>query len=79
MITTARHSDWPNDVRLEDWSAAGLTAACFVRLKLFTFDRTLIIRRLGLVTPRDSTAVQIALAQALALEKSFPIPTPKGL
>lgn len=66
MITTARLSDWPSDVPLEEWSAAGLVAACCVRLKLFTLDHTLIVRRVGLLTARDRTSVQAALSQSLA-------------
>ena len=67
MITTARQSDWPSDVHLEDWSEAGLTTACRVRLKLFTLDRDLILRRVGTLAPRDKMAVQTALSQCLAV------------
>ena len=69
MITTAQKSEWPSDVPLEEWSAAGLSTICRVRLKLFTLDRDLILRRLGLLTQRDRTAVQTALSQSLAVEK----------
>jgi mRNA interferase MazF len=67
MITTAQQSDWPSDVHLEEWSAAGLSTACRVRLKLFTLDRELILRRVGTLAPHDRMAVQTALSQCIAV------------
>ncbi len=67
MITTARRSDWPSDVIIEDWAKAGLTVACRVRLKLFTLDTALVVRRLGALTRADRDAVRRALARHLAV------------
>lgn len=67
MITTARQSDWPSDIHLEEWSAAGLSTACRIRLKLFTLDKSLILRPLGHLAERDRVAVQTALSQCLAI------------
>lgn len=53
MITTAGHHPWPGDVNLADLRAAGLTAPCLVRLKLFTLDNRLIVRRIGRLSAAD--------------------------
>lgn len=61
MITTARHSDWPNDVDIVDLEAAGLETPCVVRMKLFTLDHRLIIRRAGALASADGAKVNNAL------------------
>ena len=66
MITTARNSHWPSDVAVQEWQAAGLSVACLVRMKLFTLDEDLILRRLGQLGATDATAVRAALGTALA-------------
>ena len=67
MITTARASDWPSDVVLQDWLAAGLTVACRVRFKLFTLDVALVLDQLGVLSPRDRREVDLGLRAALAI------------
>ena len=66
MITSAG-SDWPSDVAIQDWRKAGLQVICKVRLKLFTLDGALILRKLGRLSRRDGEAVASALARSLAL------------
>ena len=66
MITSAR-SDWTSDVPIQDWRKAGLQVPCKIRLKLFTLDDTLIIRKLGKLSKRDGKAVRNALARSLAV------------
>ena len=65
MITSAG-SDWPSDVAVQDWREAGLNVPCKVRFKLFTLDDTLIVRKLGTLSERDSQAVKKALGRILA-------------
>ena len=67
MITTARASDWPSDVELRDWRAAGLTVACRVRFKLFTLDVALVLDERGLLSPHDQRAVESGLRATLAI------------
>ena len=67
MITTAAGTDWPSDVPLRDWSKAGLSVPCRVRLKLFTLDAALVIKRLGALSDRDRLATRRALRRFLAL------------
>ena len=66
MITSTR-SDWPSDVPIQAWRKAGLRVPCKVRLKLFTLDSTLILRKLGRLSKRDGDTVRNALARSLAL------------
>ncbi len=66
MITTGRHSDWPSDVRVQDWRAAGLSVACRVRFKLFTLEKAMILRRVGALTAHDRAAVNKALSGCIA-------------
>ncbi|HBO42395.1 MAG TPA: transcriptional regulator [Planctomycetaceae bacterium] len=65
MITTTG-GGWPSDVPIEEWRKAGLATACRVRLKLFTLDTALIVKRVGTLSPRDAGAVGAALERFLA-------------
>lgn len=53
MITTKSHSPWPGDATIDDLSVAGLHVPCIVRLKVFTLDNRLIIRRSGRLSEKD--------------------------
>ena len=66
MITSTK-SEWPSDVILGAWRDANLTVPCKVRFKLFTLDRTLIIRKLGTLSPGDRQAVRDALLHWIAI------------
>jgi len=57
MITTAAHHPWPGDVLLTDLTAAGLHAPCLVRLKLFTLDNRLIVKKIGRLLAADRQQV----------------------
>ena len=61
MITTKTHSRWPGDTSLEGLADAGLSVPCIVRLKIFTLDGRLILRRSGACTQKDRTNVLKAL------------------
>ena len=67
MITSAG-GEWPSDVAIRDWREAGLNVACKVRLKLFTLDDTLILRRAGALSERDAEAVKGSLVRFLAVD-----------
>ena len=64
MITSAG-GDWPSDVTIRDWRQAGLSVPCKVRLKLFTLDDTLILRKTGALSERDAEAVRKGLVRHL--------------
>ncbi len=57
MITTTTHRPWPGDTAIEELSDAGLTMPCIVRLKLFTLDNRLIVKRIGRLSPTDRRRV----------------------
>jgi mRNA interferase MazF len=57
MITTAGHHPWLGDVTVADLKTAGLNAPCLVRLKLFTLDNRLIVKKLGRLSVADQQRV----------------------
>lgn len=61
MITSARQSAWPLDVPVVDLESAGLGSACFVRMKLFTLDHRLVLRKTGRLGEPDMACVRTAL------------------
>ena len=65
MITSAP-GEWPSDVIIRGWREAGLTAPCKVRLKPFTLDDDLVVRKLGSLTPRDRQAAGSAFSHGIA-------------
>lgn len=67
MITSASNSDWPLDVEIEDLDSAGLPTASVVRMKLFTLDDQLVIRRAGTLAQEDRRHVGEALRQLRTL------------
>ena len=67
MITSAG-GDWPSDVAIRDWREAGLSVPCKVRLKLFTLDDALILRKTGALSDRDAEAVRDSLARFLVVD-----------
>lgn len=65
MITSATHVPWPCDVPITDLHKAGLSAASVVRLKLFTLDHRLIVRKIGRLSSQDQKALSKALHKVL--------------
>lgn len=65
MITSAAHSDWPLDTKVSDLKSAGLPAPSVVRMKLFTLDQQLIVRKAGKLASRDRQAVAKAVRALL--------------
>lgn len=69
MITSAKNSDWPLDTNIEDLDSAGLTSASVVRMKVFTLDAQLIIRKAGTLGMTDKSSVSKALRKLLNLDQ----------
>jgi mRNA interferase MazF len=67
MITSAKNSDWPLDTEIQDLDAAGLPSASIIRMKLFTLDEQLIIRKAGTLAEADQKRATEALRQLLPL------------
>lgn len=57
MITTRAHRRWPGDAEVQDRGAAGLHLPCIVRLKTFTLDNRLILRKIGHLSSPDRRRV----------------------
>ncbi len=62
MVTTRTRPAWPGDAAIRDLRRAGLPKPCIVRLKLFTLDNRLILRRAGSLGGADRKAVVRGLA-----------------
>ena len=58
----------PLDVPLNDWQAAGLLRASVARLdRIVTAERTVFMRRLGVLSPADLEAVRTTWNQHMRL------------
>ncbi|MGH8611620.1 MAG: type II toxin-antitoxin system PemK/MazF family toxin [Gammaproteobacteria bacterium] len=64
-ITSAANPAWPLDVSITDGSSAGLAAASVVRMKLFTLDNQLILRKCGSLSVADQRSVAATLRKLL--------------
>ncbi len=67
MITSSSGAAWSSDVAIQNWREAGLGVPCRVRLKLFTLDNALVLRRVGAISRQDASSVRAALARFLTL------------
>jgi mRNA interferase MazF len=54
-------------LEIQDLSAAGLSHASIVRMKLFTLDERLVLRKAGTLAESDRAGVQRALRLLLPL------------
>ena len=77
MITSAGE-EWLSDVPVRDWREAGLGVPCRVRLKLFTLDDALVLRRAGVLSERDAEAVRCSLVRFLAVDTDGPLVAEAG-
>ena len=68
MITSARNSDWPLDMEINDLDSAGLPSPSVVRMKLFTLDDQLVIRKAGVLAATDRGRVVATLRRLLTLK-----------
>ncbi len=67
MITSADQFAWPGDCPIHDLTSAGLTTACLIRLKLFTLDERLVIRRAGALAAADQKKLQASWKELMAI------------
>ena len=67
MITSAGQSTWPGDHLIEELDAAGLPTECLVRLKLFTLDHRLVIRKAGALGVKDQKKLRLVWKGILAV------------
>ena len=67
MITSAKNPDWPLDTRIGSLGKAGLPAPSKVRMKLFTLDRRLIIKKIGGLSTKDQKLLKENLRKLMCL------------
>ena len=65
MITSADNPGWPLDVPVKGQGSAGLPSPSVVRMKLFTLDHGLILRKVGQLGPADQQQVRRSLRALL--------------
>ena len=63
MITTTAHRSWPGDAAMEDYRTAGLRTPCMVRLKAFTLDNRLIMKKIGELSTADRHKISAHIQQ----------------
>ena len=61
MITSAKNPDWPLDAPIGSLKKAGLPAPSKVRMKLFTLDSRLILKKIGGLAGKDQKRAQESL------------------
>lgn len=62
MITSATHTNWTNDVFINDLYACGLQKESIIRFKLFTLDNRLIKSYIGKLSSKDQSILKKAFA-----------------
>lgn len=67
MITTATQAPWPLDVSIGDLATTGLTTNSIIRMKLFTLDHSLVIRKSGVLSLTDQSNVSNILKRLMNL------------
>ena len=68
MITSAKNPDWPLDATIGSLKKAGLSAPSKVRMKLFTLDSRLIIKKIGGLSAKDQKSVKASLIKLMGLD-----------
>lgn len=69
MITTKNHQPWPGDTLIKSREQAGLRSPCIVRLKLFTLDNRLILKRIGTLGEDDVHGVRRQMQYHFSLQE----------
>lgn len=67
MITSAKNPDWPLDATIGSIKKAGLSSPSKVRMKLFTLDSRLILKKIGGLAAKDQQAIKNNLQKLLSL------------
>jgi len=58
MITSAKHIAWPLDVPINDLKSAKLSRKSVIRIKFFTLDNRLIIKKIGSLAKKDQKCLK---------------------
>ena len=68
MITSSENTAWPMDFEITDLESAGLPAPSKIRMKFFTLDDSLIIRKLGTLGKNDKKTLKTALQKIFEID-----------
>jgi mRNA interferase MazF len=68
MITSANNPGWPLDVKIGSLQKAGLSAPSKIRMKMFTLDSRLIIKKIGGLSKKDQKILKENLKKLMCLE-----------
>jgi mRNA interferase MazF len=68
MVTSTTHPPWPGDTDIDALEPAGLTIPCMIRLKIFTLDNRLILKKIGCLSPADRSRVAEQICRYLPVE-----------
>ncbi len=67
MITSKSHPPWPGETGIETLEPAGLKTPCMIRLKIFTLDNRLILKKIGRLSPADRARVVEQIRRYLSI------------
>ena len=67
MITSANNPEWPLDIPISSIQKAGLSAPSKIRMKIFTLDSRLILKKIGGLSVKDQKAVKENLQKLMCL------------
>ena len=67
MITSAKNPDWPLDAPIGSIKEAGLPAPSKVRMKIFTLDSRLIVKKIGGLSAKDQKTIKESLRKLMLL------------
>ncbi len=65
MITSARNAPWFGDVNIEELDATGLEKPSVIRMKFFTLDNRLILKKSGSLGLKDQKMIMQAINQLM--------------
>jgi mRNA interferase MazF len=67
MITSAKHSQWYGDVRIQELQPTKLPVESIIRQKIFTIDSRLIERELGKLALKDVKQITQLVRQCISI------------
>ena len=65
MVTSARNEPWLLDIPIKDLKKAGLSNPSVIRMKFFTLDHRLIIKKVGTLSKDDQLATKASVTKLL--------------
>ena len=70
MITSAKNPEWPLDIHISSLQKAGLSSPSKIRMKIFTLDNRLILKKIGGLSSQDQKALQENLKKLMRFSET---------